>query len=111
VAFETHIPKPCHKMLNPTMWYMKFAFQKFQPKMLSPTMVDIFQTKVKTKLHPTSGNAQFMHHKSPLWWFLFKDDDMNSNIYLDLLMAQHSMTTSMVQSCEHTNTMLNCQKI
>jgi hypothetical protein len=62
-------------------------------------------------LHPTSGNAQFMHHKSPLWWFLFKDDDMNSNIYLDLLMAQHSMTTSMVQSCEHTNTMLNCQKI
>jgi hypothetical protein len=54
-------------MLNPTMWYMKFAFQKFQPKMLSPTMVDIFQTKVKTQLHPTSGNAQFMHHKSPLW--------------------------------------------
>lgn len=35
VAFETHIPKPCHKMLNPTMWYMKFAFQNFNPKCLA----------------------------------------------------------------------------
>jgi hypothetical protein len=55
----------------------------------------------------TSGDAQFMQHKSPLLWFLHKNHDRNSNPP-HLLMAWHS-TTYKVQKIWLTNIMLNHQ--